>query len=129
MTPLVVAESPRVAASEQEFSAIAPESGRRVTLLLGMDGEELEICSPEGALELRVLLTPTGPVLRLEAARIEVQAPEEFRVACGEFHVAAERRLRLQAGEDVQIAAERMQVRTRDDIRMNGSFVRLNCPE
>lgn len=129
MTPIVLAERARIASSEQEFSAVAPESDRRVTLQLGADGEELEIRSPEGVLELRVLLTPTGPVLRLEAARIEVQAAEEFRVACGEFHVAAERGLRLQAGEDVQIAGERMQVRTRDDIRMNGSFVRLNCPE
>lgn len=112
-----------------EFSGAAPVSGRNVSLRLGAEGEEFEIRSPAGELELRILLTPEGPVLRLEAARIEMQAAEEFHVACGEFHVAAERGLHLQAGEEVQIEADRMRVRTQDDIRLNGSFVRLNCPE
>ncbi len=112
-----------------EFSGTAPVSGRNVSLRLGAGGEEFEIRSPAGELELRILLTPEGPVLRLEAARIEMQAAEEFHVACGEFQVAAERGLQLQAGEAVQIEADRMRVRTQDDIRLNGSFVRLNCPE
>jgi len=112
-----------------EFSGSVPVSGRGVSLRLGSGGEELEIRSPAGELELRILLTPDGPVLRLEAARVEVQAADEFRVNCGEFRVAAERGLHLEAGEAVQIEAERMRVRTQDEIRMNGSFVRLNCPE
>ena len=112
-----------------DFSGTAPVSGRGVSLRLGPSGEELEIRSPTGELELRILLTPDGPVLRLEAARVEVQAADEFRVSCGEFRVAAERGLHLEAGEAVQIEAERMRVRTQDEIRMNGSFVRLNCPE
>ncbi|MFO0896002.1 MAG: hypothetical protein U0836_01120 [Pirellulales bacterium] len=132
MPPLAELAADRAARNSRSLAdvrGVGPVSGRNVSLRLGPDGEEFEIRSPAGELELRILLTPEGPVLRLEAARIEVQAAEKFRVDCGEFHVAAERGLHLQADETVQIEADRMRVRTQDDIRLNGSFVRLNCPE
>jgi hypothetical protein len=85
-------------------------SGRSVVLRVG-DAEELEVRSPDGEVEVRIVLTPSGPVVRLRGARLELEAAESVDVRCRDFNVRA----------------DEMRVKTDGDIHMNAAVIRLNC--
>jgi hypothetical protein len=81
-------------------------SGRSVIVRLADGTEELEIRSPRGDVEVRIVLTEAGPVVRLSGARLELEAAETVAVRCRRFEVRAE-----------------------GDICLDGATVRLNSPE
>jgi hypothetical protein len=81
-------------------------SGRSVVVRLAAGAEELEIRSPRGEVEVRIVLTETGPVVRLSGARLELDAAETVAVRCRRFEVRAE-----------------------EDICLDGAMIRLNSPE
>lgn len=85
-------------------------SGRSVVLRVG-DTEELEIRSPDGEVEVRIVLTDAGPVVRLRAARLEMETTESVDIRCRDFNVRA----------------DEMRVKTDGDIHMNATVIRLNC--
>ncbi|MFO0840788.1 MAG: hypothetical protein U0797_00090 [Gemmataceae bacterium] len=85
-------------------------SGRSVILRVG-DSEELQVRSPDGEVELTVVLTEAGPVVRLRAARLEMETAESVDVRCKNFNVRA----------------DEVRVKTDGDIHLNGAVIRLNC--
>jgi hypothetical protein len=85
-------------------------SGRSIILRVG-DVEELQVRSPDGEVELTVVLTDAGPVVRMRAARLEVETAESVDIRCKTFNVRA----------------DEMRVRTDGDIHMNAAVIRLNC--
>jgi hypothetical protein len=101
-------------------------SGGSLHLRTGKDGEELELRSPRGDLEVRIVLTAAGPVVSLRCARLEVDSPEvAFR--CDTFDVKTKGDLRLASEREVTIEADELRARTERDIHLNGAYVRLNC--
>jgi hypothetical protein len=74
-------------------------SGRCVLIRPADDGEELEVRSPEGEVEVRILLTAQGPVLRLRGVRLELEAEQTVAVRCGRFEVRAEGNVDLQGAQ------------------------------
>ena len=95
-------------------------SGRSV-VVTATDGEEkLVVRSPDGAVEVQIVLTPAGAVVRLGAARVEVAA-KDVAVACDTFAVTA--------GGAVSVTAGEFRVKTTESIHLNGATVRLNCTE
>jgi len=104
-------------------------SGRSLLVLAGSDASEaIEVHSPQGELEIRIVCGPEGPVVSLRSARLELEAPT-VAIRCEDLDVRAAHSVALQAGDvgirsegQVQIAAER-------DVHVNGQFVRLNCTE
>lgn len=88
-------------------------SGRQ--LLIGeSDGEEtIEVRSPEGAVEVTIVLSPEGPVIRAAAKHLEIGAAEDVAVECRKFRVQA----------------EEMDVDTSGAISLDGEFIYLNCEE
>jgi hypothetical protein len=83
------------------------------------DGELLEVVAPDGTVELRVHLTPSGPVLRLEGVRVEVRASEALDLSAPRVRVHADERLEIASRGDVAIAAG-------DDVRVDGERIWLN---
>jgi hypothetical protein len=87
-------------------------SGRCVSVRAD-DGEEaVEVRSADGRLELRLVLTADGPVLRLRGVRLEVEAGDTVALRCKDFLVEAAGEIRLRSGGDTRVDAD---------------FVRLNC--
>lgn len=86
-------------------------SGRSVIVRVEDSEERLEVHSPDGEIELTVVLTDSGPVVRLRGGRLELDGGE-VALRCRNFSVAAEEEIRLRAGGDVHV---------------NGEVVRLNC--
>src|SRR5215212_7513132 len=84
-------------------------SGRSIILRVAGE-EELEIRSPSGETQLRVILTDQGPVLRLSGVRLELEAAETVAIRCRNFEV--------HAGEAVQLTGQEMRVQTTGDIHL-----------
>ena len=69
--------------------------GRTLTLVPGAKDDLVEIRGAEG-LEVRIRLTPEGPVLEVDSLRMSLKASEGIDVECGEFTVSAENDVRLE---------------------------------
>jgi hypothetical protein len=83
-------------------------------------GETVTIRSPRGKVELEVVLTDSGTVLRFDAADLELRSAGDLRVDCDRFEVRS---------RSAEITSTRGDVRIRanDDVKLNGERVKLNC--
>lgn len=101
-------------------------SGGLLHLRTSEQGEELELRSARGDLDLRIVLTAAGPVVSLRCARLDVESPEvAFR--CDTFDVQAKGDVRLASEREVSITADELRAKTERDIHLNGAYVRINC--
>jgi len=94
-------------------------SGRVVSLSVRKDLEELQVKSPDGLLELRVVFGAEGPVVSLQCARLELSAPDRVSIRCRKFEV--------QTAEAVEISGAEFRATTSGNIWLNGEKVFLNC--
>lgn len=101
-------------------------SGRSLVLRIDPEGEEIELRSRHGKLEVRIVLTEAGPVVTLHGGRLEVNSPAvAFR--CESFAVQASSQVSLTSQGEVRITADELRARTEQDIHLNGAYIRLNC--
>lgn len=87
-------------------------SGRDVILHVRPDHEEIEVRSPDGLLELKISLTPGGPVVQIRGGRLEIESTDAVKVNCQKFQVNAEQGIDLQS---------------RGNVTLDGDYVQLNC--
>ncbi|QDU62635.1 hypothetical protein Pan216_35020 [Planctomycetes bacterium Pan216] len=104
-------------------------SGRTLAVRLNDSQEQIEVVSPQGEVEVRIVMTDEGPVVKLCGVRLEIEAEETVAVNCRNFEVNAEERAAIVSGGPVRVTGDEMRVRTRQDVHMNGAFIRLNCPD
>lgn len=104
-------------------------SGRSLMIRRSRNHEELEIRSPDGEIEVRVLLSDGCPVVTVRGARLRVEAPESLTVQCRRFEVHADETAAIRSGGNVDVTGEVIHVRTAGDIHMDGDVIRLNCGE
>ncbi len=112
----------------ERSAALGLPSGRLVRVTGGADGEAIEVRSADGSLEVRIGLTPDGPVLSLKGVRLKIDAAEGVEVNCRDFAIRAERSVGIETGGDVGI-------RTQGEVRMkamkqafiDAEMVNLNC--
>lgn len=102
-------------------------SGRSISVRIGEAREAIEVRSPDGTIELEIALTDAGPVVRLRASKLELEAREEFAVRCRRFALQATEGAELSTEGTLRLGGQEMRVRTQDDIHMDGAFIRLNC--
>ena len=103
-------------------------SGRSFVMRVDDAGEQLEIRSPGGELEVSIVLGPDGPVVRLRGARLEVDSPE-IALRCRTFDVQASSALNLQSQGDLRVKGDDIRALATRDIHLNGAFIRLNCDD
>lgn len=115
--------------AESEFRAttqVALREGRQL-VLSEVDGSQLvEIRSESGQLEVRIQLTEAGPILQLDAVRMQLRAAESLAIEAKQVTVTATEELAL-ASKTVTIAAESdVTVSAGSDLRMVGTMIYLN---
>lgn len=70
-------------------------------------GEELvEIRSSSGMVEVRIKLTDAGPVLAMEAVKLQLKATEAVEVEAKSFHVVTEDAITLETKGETRVTAE-----------------------
>jgi hypothetical protein len=83
-------------------------------------GEELvEIRSSSGMVEVRIKLTEAGPVLSMEAVKLQLKAAESVEVEAKTFHVITEDAITLETKGETRVTAE-------GEIFVNGEKIWLN---
>lgn len=151
----------KVAASRSEAPAEEPASedtwtlasGRTLTVQSTDEGDdEIRISGCGGTVELHVVLTPRGPVLKFESAAMKLESAGKIEVDCDRLHLRSKRGIVQETGGDliqhaggnaelavrgdsstvarsVELTSRRGDVRLRanDDVKLNGERVRLNC--
>ena len=90
-----------------------------MVLSVRKDVEELQVRSPDGLLELRVVFGPDGPVVSLHCARLELSSPDSVSVRCRKFEV--------QTAESVEISGAELRASTSGNMWLNGEKIFLNC--
>jgi phage gp45-like len=86
------------------------QHGRTLVVEPTDEADLVEIRAADGALELRIKLTPDGVVLQLEAARIALKADESIDVDCKTFNVNAESDVRIESRADLRVRGERVYI-------------------
>lgn len=102
------------------------------------NGALLRVAQPGrgAALEISVVLTADGPVMRARAPALEIESETDLVARCGRFRVEARDSVEIVSGGTMHAEGRRMQleathgsvrVRANDDIQLLGENVLLNC--
>ncbi len=101
--------------------------GRTLTVSETGPDQLVEIRAASGALELRIQLTEAGPILQMEAVRLQLRASEAVEIASKRIELTATEGLGLTAGGEIQLAAEAdVKVDAKGEVRINGAMIYLN---
>ena len=108
--------------------------------------EELVVRAPGGGICLRVLLTPEGPRVEIDAGSIALRSQGEISLAGSRIVLDGREGIALRSGADLAIEAEGslrttateqlieatkgdIHVEANDDVRVDGERIRLNSPD
>ena len=109
-------------------ASITMSSGRSVEVSSGPGGDQIEVRSPDGMVEIRVALTPQGPVLSVSGAKLEINATESVSLNCRDLSINTTGSMNLTAQGSVGIhAADNVAVRSQGNTDIDAQIVNLNC--
>jgi hypothetical protein len=97
-------------------------------LVVGEAGTDqiVEIRSGSGMLELRIKLTEQGPVLEMEAARLQLKATEAVSIESPTVEIKSTEKLAIEAGKVDIDAKEDIEIESTKDVRVVGEKIHLN---
>ena len=102
-------------------------SGRKVQISSRKDGDLVEIYEPEGHLAIRVELTESGPVMKVEGCKLELKGSESISLRAPAIDISADEKTRLSSKGELEIdAVKEMGLHSDDDIRVVGKIIHLN---
>lgn len=101
-------------------------------------GARIAVSATDGspALSLEIVMTPTGPSLRVSAQSVELVAAETLTARAKHIALDAQESVSIKAGGDATVDARalslearvgRAQIRANDDVQLLGEQVLLNC--
>jgi hypothetical protein len=103
-------------------------SGRTVVVKAHDHEEEIEIRSSGGEVEVRIVLTEQGPILRLRGARLEIDSSDTVAVNCRQFEVNATHGVQLRTAGDVEVRSNaEIRLKSGGQTYIDGDYVNLNC--
>jgi hypothetical protein len=104
-------------------------SGRSVCVTTDDQREQIEVRSPQGEVEVRIVMTEDGPVLSLRGARLEIDSTDSVALRCKRFEVQASEGIALQGGDvDVRSTGD-IHTQSTGQTFIDGDYVNLNCLE
>lgn len=119
--------APEPAESSDVQGEHALSSGHKLIIRSGADGEDVEIRSPEGKLEVSITVTAEGPVLRMVGGRVEMEATDTMALKARNLELQAtetasmhsDGHLTMTAGLDVRTVAQ-------GEVHVLGTLIWLN---
>jgi hypothetical protein len=117
-----------------EAEDLEPREGRELYL---RDGRKLvvseqgadslvEVRGASGLLEVRIRLTEEGPVLQLDAARLQLRASEAVEIASPRVAITGTEQVEVAGGAVKVHAEEEMDLEAKGDVRVVGKMIWLN---
>ena len=103
------------------------QNARTLTVTPADKGELIEIHANGGQLELRIRLTPEGPVLQMESVRISLKAAENIDVNCKNFEVRASENVDLHSDGGMQLSGQAdVKIDSAGNVIVKGEMIYLN---
>lgn len=101
-------------------------AGRR--LIIATDGgeETIQVQGEDGAVEVTIELTASGPVVRLSSARLELDATREIAMRCERLDIEAEDGARIHTRGIASLSGRETRVGAKGDVRLKGARIFLN---
>jgi hypothetical protein len=113
--------------SEVQERSTPLRSGHRVLIRNGPGAQAIEVRGPDGTLQVEVIVTDQGPVVRLTAGRMEIATTEDVDVQCRTFKVHAERGVEIESGDKLLLkSADDTDIEAGGDLRAKGETIWLN---
>ena len=112
-------ESVETETESAEDGRLYVDGGRQVVVRRDAGVQCVELRAPSGQLELRIRLTEDGPVLSVDAVKLEVRAEQSVNIECEEFNVNASSSVKIASKGEVTVDAA-------DDVRVVGKMIHLN---
>lgn len=109
-----------------ESREVPLQHGRRLTVTEQGHAQLVEIRGEGGLLELRIQLTDAGPVLQMEAIRMELKATEAVAIAAPVVEVHASEKLALTSADVSVKSTGDMTIEAGGDVRVVGTMIYLN---
>ena len=101
--------------------------GRTLTVAARGAEELIEIRAASGQVEVRIVMTEQGPVLQMEAVRLQLKAAEAVEVETKQFTVKAQEAVTLASEGEVKLtSAGETKVEAEGDVRVVGKLIHLN---
>jgi|GEM_PF-2946552 len=102
--------------TRSEGGGYALPSGRTLRISAGQshDTDQMEILSSDGQVEVEILLTPNGPMVRVHGGSLKMTSTQSIQ---------------LESAGPVEIKAEELRVRTTRSVHLDGETIRLNCQD
>ena len=111
--------------------ALGLPHGRTLVLETGSEADtaRLLIRAPSGEVEVEVEIGPSGPLLRLRAPDIEIDAARELRLSCTSLSVRSSTDVEIIAARDaiVEAAKGSLRLSANDDVGVVGERILLNA--
>lgn len=113
--------------AQEDEREVYLRDGRRLVVKDEGADQLVEIRAESGMVELRIRLTEQGPVLQMEAVRMQLKATEAVQIESPRVEIKGTEQLALQGGE-VSVEAEKdVRVEGKEgDVRVIGAKIFLN---
>jgi len=100
--------------------------GRTLTVAESGGDELVEIRSSSGMVELRIKLTEQGPVLQMEAVRLQLKASEAVEIESKRVEIKATEGMAIATAELEVTSEADVKVDAKGEVRINGKMIFLN---
>lgn len=128
-----MARDPKLLLSEEQEDTAEGErevylrDGRTLVIKDAGNDQLVEIRAESGMVELRIKLTEQGPILQMEAVRMQLKASEAVQIESPRVEITGSEQLALHGGE-VSVEAEKdVRVEGKEgDVRVIGTKIFLN---
>lgn len=100
---------------------------RTLTVTPSEEGELLEIHGSGGQVELRIRLTPEGPVLQMESIKLSLKSAENVNVECKNFEVRASEGVDVHSDGGMQLSGKAdVKIDSAGNVIVKGEMIYLN---
>ncbi len=112
--------------TDTETREVYLRDGRKLVVSEVGSDQLVEIRAESGMVELRIRLTEQGPVLQMEAVRLQLKASEAVEIDSPRVEIRGTEELSLQGGA-VKVEAEKdVKVDAEGEVRVVGKTIHLN---
>ena len=101
--------------------------GRKLVVREEAGDQLVEIRSESGMVEVKIRLTEQGPVLQMEAVRLQLKATEAVQIESPKVEIKGTEQLTLEGGAVKLEAQQDVKVEAKEgDVRVVGKIIHLN---
>jgi len=112
--------------STEDTREVYLKDGRKLTISEQGADQLVEIRSESGMVELRIKLTEEGPVLQMEAVKLQLKATESVEIESARVDIKGTESVAVSGGKVEVEGEEDVTVDAKGEVRVTGKMIYLN---